>query len=202
MRQLRRARRGQWPIAAALSFPILLLQACAVDPIETSGDVATLPAFHTFSVGEEQYSFATTPSAAQRARIGKELREAAVSALESRGYREATPGDVQITLGAASRTTLSDTSDPEARAHITQVDTSVLSPGADSRPPGDRDPLPEGVGREGDLILYIVDPATKRVIWRASASGSATTAAEALSKAKATYRAMVAKLPVASGTGK
>jgi len=187
--------RARLPIIAMFSLQVLLLQACALDTIETSGDAASIPAFRTFSVGEEQYSFPSRPSAAQRARIGKELREAAVAALESRGYREATSGDVQITLGAVGRTTLSDTSDPEARAHITPVDPSVLSPGSDSRPPADRDALPEGVGREGDLIFYILDPATKRVIWRASSSGSATTPAEALRKAKATYRAMVDKLP-------
>ncbi|HEY4370253.1 MAG TPA: DUF4136 domain-containing protein [Steroidobacteraceae bacterium] len=181
--------------ASILCFATLLLQACATDPIETSGDVAKLPPFRTFSVGEEQYSFPSPPSEAQRARISKELRGAAVAALESRGYREATPGDVEITLGAISRPTFSDASDPEERAHITHVDTSVLSPGSDSRPSSDRDVLPEGGGREGDLILYVLDPATKRVIWRASASGSATTPKEALSKAKATYRAMASQLP-------
>ena len=185
-------------VAATLALG-LLLQGCAVDPIETTGDTAHLPAFRTFSVGEEQFSFPNAISEAQRVRVGKELRDAAVAAMQSRGYREATPGDVQITLGAVSRTTIADTSDPEARPHITRVDTSVLSPGSDSRAQqSDRDPLPAGVGREGDLVLYILDPATKRVIWRASASGSATTASEAVSKAKATYRAMVEKLPAAA----
>jgi hypothetical protein len=189
-------------MALSLACLATLLQACAVDPIETSGDVSRLPAFKTFSIGEEQFSFPTAPSDAQRARVSKELHEAAVSAMESRGYREATPGDVLVTLGAVSRATLADTSDPEERSHITRVDTSVLSPTSDSRPVSERDVTPEGVGREGDLILYILDPATKKVIWRASSSGSATTPAEALSKAKATYRAMAGKLPAVNDAAK
>jgi hypothetical protein len=54
-----------------------------------------------------------------------------------------------------------------------------------------------GIGREGDLILYLLDPKTQRTVWRASSSGSATTPAEALRKVRATYRAMVQKLPPA-----
>ena len=183
--------------APILCLSFAALSGCAVDPIETSGDPTKIPAFHTFSIGEEQYSFSSPVPAEEQSRISRELRSAAVAALEKRGYRQTAAGDVQITLGAVGRTTLGDTSDPEARPHITRVDTSVLNPGSDARPLGDRDAMPEGVGREGDLILYVLDPTTKHVIWRASASGSATTPEEALRKAKSTYRAMAAKLPQA-----
>ena len=59
--------------------------------------------------------------------------------------------------------------------------------------------MPAGTGREGDLILYLLDPKTQKVMWRASSNGAATTPSEALRSARATYAAMVAKLPRAAG---
>jgi Domain of unknown function (DUF4136) len=175
-----------------------LLPGCAtVGPIETSGDPASLPPFRTFHVYEEQFVFATEISAEQRERVSKELRAAAVSALNGRGYQEvAADADVLVTLGAISRPTLSTESESgDSRLH--PVDTSVLDPG---RPPGvpESERMPSGAGREGDLILYLLDPKTHRALWRASANGSATTPAEALRRARATYAAMVEQLPRAA----
>jgi hypothetical protein len=183
---------------AMLAFVSFLLPGCAtVGPIETSGDPAQLPPFRTFRIHEEQFVFATEISAEQRARISRELRQAAVSALNQRGYQEASDADVLVTLGAISRPTLnSDSESSSGRLH--PVDTSVLDAG---RPIGASESqfLPSGVGREGDLILYLLDPKTQRALWRASSTGSATTPSEALRRARATYAAMVAKLPRAAG---
>jgi hypothetical protein len=184
-----------------LGFVACLLAGCAtVGPIETSGDPASLPPFRTFHVYEEQFVFATDISAEQRARVSSELREAAVSALTARGYQEATDADVLVTLGAISRPTL-DTQTESSNSRLHPVDTSVLDPG---RPPGvpESEMMPSGAGREGDLILYLLDPKTHRALWRASANGSATTPSEALRKARATYAAMVAQLPRAAGAPK
>src|SRR5262245_56612645 len=72
-----------------LVFLTCLLPGCAtVGPIETSGDAASLPPFKTFHIHEEQFVFATEITNEQRERISKELRNAAVSALNSRGYKE------------------------------------------------------------------------------------------------------------------
>jgi len=184
-------------------FPILvfvgcLLPGCAgIGPIETSGDTAALPPIRTFHIFEEQFVFATEVSDERRKHVARELREAAVSALKERGYREASDADVLVTLGAISRPTLSTESESSGGL-LHPVDTSVLDAG---RPPGvpESEIKPSGAGREGDLILYLLDPKTHRALWRASASGSATTPAEALRKARKTYAAMVAKLPKAAG---
>jgi hypothetical protein len=58
--------------------------------------------------------------------------------------------------------------------------------------------LPEGVGREGDLFLDLLDPRTQKVVWHASSTGSASTPSEALRKARSTYAAMVGRLPKAT----
>jgi hypothetical protein len=171
-----------------------VLQGCAtIGPIEVSGDPASLPPFRTFRVHEEQFAFATEISAEQRARISKELRQAAVSALNQRGYVEASDADVLVTLGAISRPTLHVETE-SGGGRIKPVDTSVFDAG---QPPGvpESDRMPSGEGREGDLILYLLDPKTQRAVWRASSNGSATTPSEALRRARATYAAMVAKLP-------
>lgn len=174
-----------------------LLQACmSFDSIETSGDAAAIPPFHTFAILEEQFSFGVPVSEEQRASITAKMRRATVDALQELGYREASPPDVLVTLGAVSRVIL----EPDSGGHtggLQPVDTSVLDTNRDSQPPPEATQPLAGVEREGDLILYLLDPQTKRAIWRANSSGSATTPGEAERKAGAAFRAMVRKLPKA-----
>ena len=183
----------------AILVAAFLLPGCStVGPIETSGDASALPPFRTFHIYEEQFVFTTDISAEQRERVTRELRAAAVRALNARGYVEATDADVFVTLGAISRPVLDTESNSSGSSRLHHVDTSVLDA---SRAPGgvpESEMMPSGAGREGDLILYILDPKTHRAMWRASANGSATTPNEALRKARATYSAMVEKLPRAA----
>jgi hypothetical protein len=180
----------------ALVFCAAMLAGCASDPIEQSGDPAALPPFKTFQLQKEQFAFATEISDEQREHVARELRAAVVHALEGRGYHEASDADVLVALGAVSRLTLSD--DPGAGGGpLHHVDTSVLDPGRPTVQPAS-EMLPEGVGREGDLFLDLLDPKTQRVVWHASSTGSATTPSEALRKARSTYAAMVARLPKAT----
>ena len=179
---------------AALLFCAAMLAGCVSDPIETSGDPAALPAFKTFHIQQEQFAFATEISAEERERISKELRAAVTSAFEKRGYREASAADVLVAIGAMATLTLDESAGGDGPLH--HVDTSVLDP---SRPPpAPSDMMPAGVGREGDLFLDLLDPKTKRAVWHASSSGSASTPSEAMRKARSTYAAMVAKLPKAA----
>lgn len=187
-------------ILAPLATVCLMLGACASDPIEMAGDPGALPAFRTFKVQEERYVFPDQITDEQRAKVSNELRAAAVGALQGRGYREVTgaePADVLVVLGAVSRTTMTEAVEQDLGKHINPVNTSVFdaSSGNPSAPVGEQ--RPPGVGREGDLILYLIDPATQRSLWRASSTGAATTPGEALRKARSTYRSMVRKLPEA-----
>jgi hypothetical protein len=178
-----------------------LLQACtSFDSIETSGNAAAIPPFRTFAIHEEQFAFAVPVTEAQRASISASMRRAAVEALQERGYREASTPDVLVTLGAISRVTFDDDSTAGRSGGLQPVDTSVLDTNRGTQPPPEAAQPLAGVGREGDLILYLLDPSTKRTIWRANASGSASTPAEAERKARSTYRAMVRKLPEAEKT--
>jgi hypothetical protein len=182
-----------------LSLVACLLAACApLGPLETSGDAAALPPFKTFRISEEQFVFATELSPEQSAKISRELRSAAVSALQKRGYKEvAENADMLVSLGAISRPTLSDDSGSSGNSQWHPVDTST-DPGRQFGPPGSgSEPMPAGAGREGDLMLNLIDPKTQRVVWGASANGAATTPSEALRHARATYAHMVEKLPKA-----
>ena len=183
----------------AITFVAWLLAACAsIGPIEVSGDPAAIPPFKTFRVLEVQFAFATDITADQVAKISSELRSAAVSALEERGYGEAADADVLVALAALSRPTLDAQAESSSGSPLHHVDTSVLDSGQPITPP-QSEFLPGDAGREGDLQLSLLDPKTRRAVWQASATGAATTPAEALRKARATYAAMVAKLPKAGG---
>lgn len=179
------------------SLVACLLTACApLGPLETSGDPAVLPPFKTFRIHEEQFVFASELSPEQSAKISRELRGAAVSALEKRGYKEVSDdADMLVSLAAISRPTLSDEQGSSGPLHPVN---SSSDPGRLFGPPGSgSEPMPSDVGREGDLILNLLDPKTQRVVWSASANGAATTPSEALRHARATYVHMVEKLPKA-----
>ncbi len=172
----------------------IIAPGCAsMGPIETSGEAA-LPPFSTFRLHEEQFVFANEVSAEQRSEVASRLREAVVSALNERGYRQAADADVLVVLGAISRPVLSSEAGTEGGA-VHPVDTSVFDAGRVAVP--ESVTLPPPVGREGDLILDLLDPKTRRVVWHASATGAATTPAEAVRMARATYTAMINKLPKA-----
>jgi hypothetical protein len=175
-----------------------LLGCTMVDSIEMSADPATLAPFKTYRIHDEQYAFATAISEQERTQVATELRKAAVSAFNDRGYTESASPDVLVSLGAMSRLTTEDEDQP-GEGHIRFVDPSVVEAGRPTSVPGS-EPTPSGVGREGDLLLYLLDPKTKRVLWRASTSGSASTPSEAMRKARKTYAAMVDKLPSADGS--
>ena len=180
--------------STTVALLVCLLTACGTDPIQMSGDPAMIPPFKSFRIDEEQFVFATEITTEQRDQVSRKLREAAVSALEKRGYQEATDADVLVALGAMSRPTLSEESGSSGGLH--HVDTTVLDAGRPFTPSASEIP-PSGVGREGDLMLSLRDAKTKRALWQASSNGAATTPAEALRKARSTYAAMVAKLPKA-----
>ena len=132
--------------------------------------------------------------------VGIEPNAQGVAALQGRGYREVkgtAPADVLVVLGAASRTTLSAAVEEDLSRHINPVDTSVFDASSRDTPNDASESRPPGIGREGDLILYLLDPATQRSLWRASSSGAASTPGEALRKARSAYRGMVSKLPMA-----
>lgn len=188
---------------ALLASPLLIvLGACASDPIETAGDTSALPTFRTFKVQEERYLFPEQITDEQRKKVSTELRAAAVGALQSRGYREVSGSeqpDVLVVLGAASRTTMTSAVEQDLSKHINPVNTSVFDGSTGDAPAPVGEQRPPGIGREGDLILYLLDPATQKSLWRASSSGAATTPGEALRKARSTYRSMVRQLPQATG---
>jgi hypothetical protein len=177
-----------------------LLGCTMVDPIEMSGDPASVRPFSTYRIYEEQFVFATTLSEQERSQVSTALRKAAVDAFAERGYREGSDADVLVSLGAISRPTF-EAEDSEGEGHIKFVDPSVVEAGRPTSTPAS-EPGPSGAGREGALFLYLVDPKTKRAIWRASTDGSASTPSEAIRKARATYSAMINKLPVAAGSVK
>lgn len=181
---------------------LLILGACASDPIETAGDPASLPAFRTFKIHEERYLFPEQITEDQRNKVSTELRAAAIGALQGRGYREVSGSeqpDVLVVLGAASRTTMTPAVEQDLSKHINPVNTSVFDGSGGDAPTPVGEQRPPGIGREGDLILYLLDPATQKSLWRASSSGAATTPGEALRKARSTYRSMVRQLPQAKG---
>ena len=130
----------------AVTFVACLLAACAsIGTIEVSGDPAAIPPFRTFRVLEVQFAFATDITADQVAKISSELRSAAVSALEERGYGETADADVLVALAALSRPTLDAQAESSSGGPLHHVDTSVLDSG---KPSPHRNPssCPETLG--------------------------------------------------------
>lgn len=183
--------------SSVVALVLCLLTACGIDPIEMSSDPAAIPPFKSFRIDAEQFVFATEVSPEQRDKVSKQLREAATSALEKRGYHEAADAEVLVDLAAMSRPTLSDESASSGGLH--HVDTTVLDPSRPLSSTGSEIP-PSGVGREGDLMLTLRDAKTGKVLWAASSNGAASTPSEALRKARSTYAAMAAKLPKAGSS--
>jgi uncharacterized protein DUF4136 len=171
-----------------------LLTACGSAPIDMSSDPATLPPFKTFRIDQQEFVFATEISDEQRAEVTRKLHAAAKSALEKRGYHEATNADVLVTLAAVSRPTLPEASSGSSGG-LHHVDTSVLDTGRPVSPA--TEVPPSGVGREGDLMMSLRDAKTGKSLWQATSNGAASTPAEALRKARSAYSAMAAKLPKA-----
>ena len=184
--------------STAVALCICLLTACGTDPIVMSGDPAAIPPFKSFRIDEQQFVFATEISEQQRAEVSRKLRAAAVSALEKRGYAEATDADVLVALSAMSRPTLPEQSG-SGGGGLHHVDTTVLDPSRPLSSTASEIP-PSGVGREGDLMMSLRDAKSGRALWQASSNGAASTPGEALRKARSTYSAMAAKLPKASST--
>lgn len=182
-----------------LAAGVATLAACASDPIETSGDARSVPAFSTFQIHDEQYVFDEPLSEDQRARISTELRLAAVEALKARGYREGTPADVLVVLGAVRRSTAPE-SEKELKRGINAVDMSALDTSRPDMPLPTREDSAAPGGSQGDLILYLLDSKNQRTLWRANSTGTANSPAEAMGKARATFRAMAEKLPRAAGS--
>jgi hypothetical protein len=180
--------------SSVVALLVCWLAACGTDPIEMSGDPAAIPPFKSFRIDSEQFVFATEVSPEQRDNVSKQLREAATSALEKRGYHAAADADVLVDLAAMSRPTLSDESSSSSGLH--HVDTTVLDPSRPLSSTASEIP-PSGVGREGDLMLSLRDAKTGKALWAASSNGAASTPAEALRKARSTYAAIAAKLPKA-----
>jgi hypothetical protein len=174
-----------------------MLAACTTAPLEMSGDPATIPPFKTFRIDEAEFVFATEVTPEQRDDVSKQLRAAATSALESRGYRQAADADVLVALSGATRPTLSSESGSTGGLH--HVDTTVLDT---SRPGGSTayEIAPSGVGREGDLLMTLRDAKTGKTLWAAASNGAASTPSQALRKARSAYAEIAAKLPKA-GSG-
>jgi Domain of unknown function (DUF4136) len=183
--------------SSAVALLVCMLAACGTPPIEMSGDPATIPPFKTFRVDAAEFVFATDVTPEQRDEVSKQMREAAASALKSRGYREASDADVLVGLSGATRPVLSNESGSSGGLH--HVDTTVLDA---NRPvsSANYEIAPSGVGREGDLLMTLRDAKTGKTLWAAAANGAASTPSQGLRKARSAYAAMADKLPKA-GSG-
>jgi hypothetical protein len=180
--------------SSALALLVCMLTACTTAAIEMSGDPAAIPAFKTFHIAAAEFVFATDVSPEQRDQVDKQLRGAAASALQKRGYREATDADVLVDLAAMSRPTFGNESGSASGLH--HVDTTVLDTSRPVSPTASEIP-PSGVGREGDLMMTLRDAKTGKTLWAAASNGAASTPSEALRKARSAYAAIADKLPKA-----
>ena len=148
--------------SSAVALLVCMLAACSTPALEMSGDPATIPPFKTFRIDAAEFVFATDVTPEQRDEVSKQMRAAAASALESRGYRQASDADVLVDLSGATRPVFSNES--ESAGGFQHVDPTVLDT---SRPVGSNayEIAPSGVGREGDLLMTLRDPKTGKTLW-------------------------------------
>lgn len=182
-----------------LRVPALLslaaIAACvSIPPIDVAPPGVAPPEFETFTLVEPQLLLDRQIDEATKARLADELADAAREGLLAQGHREvqADP-DVLVVVSAVSRINLPPSA--ERQRNVQVFNPSVLDPNRTFENASITPPDPHGAGRDGDLILSVLDPATKATLWQAVAMGAASSPREALRNARATFKAMAEKLP-------
>lgn len=183
----------------AISLPVavsVLLSACASN-IEIQTDYnrnADFAALETFAWQDTAVSStgAYDPDVAQR--VDSIVRRSVVENLTAKGYRQTDDGEPDFLV--SYHVVVTEEEDPilyEERENV--FDTSDIEPGEPFKIYREDLRINEGLIRKGTLIVFFLEPDSKRLIWQGIAAGTAISPRDALRKSEQAVDAMLAQFP-------
>jgi len=183
----------------ARSLPIILLglTACAGSPrIDTesvaSADFSTR---HTFAWQESVASYDPEPASGDVQEVKQAIHDAVVEQLARKGYRpaQASAADFLVSFHLVVNVTKSE--ELCTRRHLIfewpdfqrQLDTYEIC---------QRDPVMSGrTVRKGTLVVFVVDAATRSLLWQGVADGAAVSRRNQVEKLRAAVQEMFLEFP-------
>lgn len=182
----------------------LLIAACAatwtVDKFEAPE--ARLASRRTYAWTGGDFGTPTEVDPALVARADRAIRAAIESELVRKGYvavEDAANADMHVSYQVAGQRRFVITDDRPIGASAA---TEAMTPGAAELPASSRMPREQTV-REGTLIVFIDDPATRRLIWRGliSAESRVATTEGAIEQASSMAREIAREIPAHDAAG-
>lgn len=182
----------------------LLIAACAttwtVDKFEAPE--ARLASRRTYAWTGGDFGTPTEVDPALVARADRAIRAAIESELARKGYvavEDAANADMHVSYQVAGQRRFVITDDRPIGASAA---TEAMTPGAAELPASSRMPREQTV-REGTLIVFIDDPATRRLIWRGliSAESRVATTEGAIEQASSMAREIAREIPAHDAAG-
>lgn len=183
-------------ISPPLAVLILLSSGCASN-IEIQTDYnrsADFTALRTFAWQDTAVSStgAYDPDVAQR--IDNIIRRSVVDNLIAKGYRQISDSEPDFLV--SYHVVVTEEEDPflyEERDNV--FDTSDFEPGETFKIYREDLRINEGIIRKGTLIVFFLEPASKRLIWQGIAAGTAVSPREALRKSEQAVNEMLERFP-------
>lgn len=185
-------------VALGLSF----LVACAV-PARGRVDTEAAPAAdfskrHTFAWQDSQASYDPPPRAQDVLGVKEAIHDAVVAQLAQKGYSQESGGNPDFLVSFHLVVTVTKAPDLCVRRHLIFDWPDALLP-PDTYAICRRDSItPERTVRKGTLVVFVVDTATRSLLWQGVADGAAVSRRDQLEKLRQAVEEMFASFPAGS----
>jgi len=186
------------PMAAA-AFGIALAVAGCSAPRRVDTEVAPTADFssrHTFAWQESQASYDPQPPERDVEEVKRAIRDTVVEQLALKGFRESQEAEVDFLVSFHLVVTTVMT-EPElcTRRHII-FEYVGTTPALDEIEmcTGNVDPSPRFV-RQGTLVVFVVDPVTRNLLWQGSVVGAAVSRRDDVETLRGAVAQMLAEFP-------
>ncbi|HUO83448.1 MAG TPA: DUF4136 domain-containing protein [Gammaproteobacteria bacterium] len=182
--------------AMIIATAVLLTAACASDiEIQTDYNRTTdFAALETFAWQDPGVSTTGTYDPDVARRVEAIVRSSVVENLTAKGYREVSDREPDFLV--SYHVVVTEEEDPrlyEERLNV--FDSADLDPGESFQVYREDLRINQGIIRKGTLILFFVEPASKRLVWQGIAAGTAISPRDALRKSGQAVDGMLAEFP-------
>ncbi len=162
-------------LRATTLVALAALTACSAPRrVETEvAPTADFSARRTFAWQESQASYDPRPAAPDVEAVRRTIRETVVEQLSLKGFREAQGAEPDFLVSFHLVVTVMTEPELCVRRHVIFSYTEV-SPALRDIEVCEGDPLArEGTLRQGTLVVFVVDPATRNLLWQGAVVGAA-----------------------------